>query len=345
MGEQHLLSSGPLLNKSGNLEEAGYAFSLVKRYDREAIKASKNRIKEWDYYYVGNASYGIALTIADNGYMGMLSVSILDFVKKNDITVSKITLFPRGKMKLPRTSRQGDTVYENKKAGIEMRFLHQEGKRRLVCRFENFGKTKLPFHCDIFLQETNKNSMVIATPFDAPRHFYYNQKINNLLATGYAKLGETMYDFSHDSYGVLDWGRGVWTYKNTWYWSSLNAKQDGRYIGFNLGYGFGNTSRASENMLFIDDKAIKLDDVKMDIPFNAKGGEDFLSPWKFRSSKGDIDLTFTPVYDRHADMNLLVLRSNQHQVFGIFEGVFRLEDEVIEIRGLPGFAEKVFNKW
>ena len=44
-------------------------------------------------------------------------------------------------------------------------------------------------------------------------------------------------------------------------------------------------------------------------------------------------------------MNLLVLRSNQHQVFGIFEGVFRLEDEVIEIKGLPGFAEKVFNKW
>ena len=345
MAEQHLLSSGPLLNEEGNLAEAGYAFGLVKRYDREAIKAGKSRIKEWDYYYIGNKERGLALTIADNGYMGMLSISILDFVKKSDITVSKILLFPMGKMKLPRTSRQGDTEYEDKKKGISMRFLHQGDKRRLLCTFPNFGKTKKTFRCDILLQETNKNSMVIATPFSKPKHFYYNQKINNLVASGYAKLGEEYFDFNHDTYGVLDWGRGVWTYKNTWYWSSLNAYQDGHYIGFNLGYGFGDTSAASENMLFIDDKAIKLEDVKMDIPMGPGGRDEFMKPWTFRSAKGDIKLTFTPVYDRHADMNLLVLRSNQHQVFGLFSGIFLFEDKEYYIHELPGFAEKVFNKW
>ena len=43
--EQHLLSAGPLLNEEGNLSEAGYAFSLVKEYDRKAIKAGSLRIK------------------------------------------------------------------------------------------------------------------------------------------------------------------------------------------------------------------------------------------------------------------------------------------------------------
>ena len=345
MGEQHFLSSGPLLDKEDNLAEAGYAFSLVKRYDRDEIKAGKSRIKEWDYYYVGNKEHGLALTIADNGYMGMLSISILDFVKKNDITVSKITLFPMGKMKLPRTSRQGDTVYENKKQGITMSFLHQGDKRRLICSFKKFGKTKKSFRCDLLLQETNKNSMVIATPFNKPKHFYYNQKINNLVASGYAKLGDEYIDFNHETYGVLDWGRGVWTYRNTWYWSSLNGFQDGRYIGFNLGYGFGDTSKASENMLFIDDRAIKLDDVKMDIPLGPGGKDDFMRPWKFRSSTGDISLVFTPVYDRHADMNLLVLRSNQHQVFGTFSGTILYEGQEIYIDEMMGFAEKVYNKW
>ena len=45
---QHKLSNGPLLDSNGNLVEAGYAFSLVKDYDRKAIKAGKMRIKEWD---------------------------------------------------------------------------------------------------------------------------------------------------------------------------------------------------------------------------------------------------------------------------------------------------------
>ena len=76
---QHKLTAGPLLDENGNLNEAGYAFSLVKDYDRKAIKANSMRIKEWDYYYIGNDEFGIALTIADNSYMNLMSVSLLDF--------------------------------------------------------------------------------------------------------------------------------------------------------------------------------------------------------------------------------------------------------------------------
>ena len=32
-------------------------------------------MKEWDYYYVGNDHFGVALTIADNSYMGLDSIS------------------------------------------------------------------------------------------------------------------------------------------------------------------------------------------------------------------------------------------------------------------------------
>ena len=73
---QHELSKGRLLDENGNLAEAGYAFSLVKDYNRKDIKGLKWRIKEWDYYYIGDRNYGIALTIDDNSYMGLVSVSI-----------------------------------------------------------------------------------------------------------------------------------------------------------------------------------------------------------------------------------------------------------------------------
>ena len=64
----NLLSDGELLSSDGNLNEAGYAFSLIKKYNKENIKVSKLKIKEWDYYYIGDKEYGIALTIDDNGY-------------------------------------------------------------------------------------------------------------------------------------------------------------------------------------------------------------------------------------------------------------------------------------
>ena len=339
---QEELTRGPLLNEDGNLAQAGYATSLVKEYNRSLIKAKASRIKEWDYYYIGNKKYGIAITIADNSYMGMASVSFLDFENVKDITKSKIKLFTKGKLALPSSSVMGDIYFHSKQ--VQISYLHENDKRHISVHYFKFdGKNDL--RADLYLEETNKDSMVIATPFDKPLHFYYNQKINLLKANGYVKIGETLYDFSDNSYGVLDWGRGVWTYKNTWYWSSMNSTYKGKRIGFNLGYGFGDTSHASENMFFYDDRAYKLEDVRFDIEISKNGKDDFLKPWKFRSQTKDINITFTPILNRHANMNLLVLKSLQNQVFGLFTGYVLIDGKEIYFEDVPGFAEKVKNCW
>ncbi|MCH3910088.1 MAG: DUF2804 domain-containing protein [Bacilli bacterium] len=344
--EQHKLGEGLLLNDDGNLNEAGYAFSLVKTYNRDKIKASKLRIKEWDYYYVGNAHRGLAMTIDDNGYMDLCSLTILDFDKPGYIEKSEMHAFSLGKRNLPLSSKEGDTVYKDKK--VEMNFIHEDGKRHLKCYWREFGKNKEDLRVDVVLEETTGgNSMVIATPFEKKGHFYYNQKINNLRSSGYAKLGDEFIDLNRDSYGVLDWGRGVWTYQNTWYWSSLNSFDGKHTIGWNLGYGFGNTSAASENMLFVDDNVYKLDDVKFDIPLDSRGHDELMKPWALRSTNGDIDLVFTPKIIRAGGANVLLIKSIQNQVFGTFKGLIRINNgaKTFEIVNLPGFAEKVFNRW
>ena len=102
---QHLLSNGPLLDETGALSEAGYATALVKTYDRKAIKGGAARIKEWDYYLIHNGRYGLALTIADNSYMGMLSASFLDFEARTEKTVSPMFWLPFGKTNFPPSSK------------------------------------------------------------------------------------------------------------------------------------------------------------------------------------------------------------------------------------------------
>lgn len=339
---QNELHPGRLLDTKGNLSEKGFSYSLIKEYRRKDIKANKFRIKEWDYYYIGDKEWGIALTIDDNSYMGLVSLSILDFKNKKEIvTKSNIFWFPMGKVHLPSTSKNGDAVKEGK--GYSFRFLNISGKRHLICHMKNV-KDKKDFFCDIELKETNPNSLVIATPFLKDKHFYYNQKINLLEANGFFTFGKTKHQFKEGSFATLDWGRGVWTYRNTWYWSSTNGISDGKKIGWNLGYGFGDTSKASENILFVNDKAYKLDDVEFQIP--KKGiKDDFLSLWKIVSKNGDINLEFEPIIDRKSNTNVLLIQSDQHQVFGYFNGYFKIGDEKIFIDNVLGFAEKVFNRW
>ncbi len=339
---QHKLSNGPLLDEKGNLVEAGYAFDLVREYSRKSIKGLVSRKKEWDYYFISDEEYGVALTIDDNSYMGMASISVLDFKNKKEVTKSYIRWLTFGEIVFPSSSKDGDVYMESK--AYNMFFGNKNGKRHLVCSMKNVAKGK-DFYCDIKLEPICNDSMVIATPFKKKRHFYYNQKINLLKANGYFKLGELNHQFNSSSLGVLDWGRGVWTYSNTWYWSSLNANYNGHRIGFNLGYGFGDTSKASENMFFYDEKAYKLEDVKFEIPVNEKGKEEYLKPWKFTSQKGDIDLVFNPIIDRHANTNALIIQSNQHQVFGYFSGTIKVEGKEYKFENLLGFAEKVKNRW
>ena len=190
--------------------------------------------------------------------------------------------------------------------------------------------------------------MVIVTPYDDDaKAFYYNQKINCMNAEGYIRLAENYYEFKKGkAFGGLDWGRGVWTYKNTWYWSSASSQINGIPFGFNLGYGFGNTDAASENMVFYNGKAHKLEGVTFCIPHDSSGKDDYLSPWQFVSSDGRFEATFEPILNRHSHVNALVIESNQNQVFGKFTGYTVLDNGVrLEFSDLIGFAEKVYNRW
>ena len=343
MSNQHEITKEiPLLNEQGNLTEPGFAKKLLPVYRRADIKASPLRIKEWDYYLINNGRFALALTIDDNGYMGLDSISLLDFENGWEITNSPMCFMPLGKRKLPETSVAGDIAVEGK--GYKMSFLNDgSGKRVLSAEMDKFGPAgKLV--AKVELTDTPEESMVICTPFNDKGRFYYNQKINCLRAKGEVTYDGKTYVFDpEDSFAVLDWGRGVWTYHNTWYWGSASGAVDGVPFGWNIGYGFGDTSAASENMLFYNGKAHKISQVKFNIPGDEK---DFLSPWTFTSDDGRFEMDFIPVLDRASCTDVKLIKSDQHQVFGLFTGKAILDDDkVIEIKDFPGFTEKVENKW
>ena len=345
--QHEITAEQPLLDSKGNIAEPGFAKKLFWKYDRNDIKANKLRIKEWDYYYIGTQDYGLCLTVSDVGYVSSLSVSLLKFGDKPfQMNDSELGILPLGKVNMPSTSVSGDV---STKAGtLEITFNNDGVKRHLFGKYDNFCNSGKTLTFDVVLSDCPEESMVIATPFDKDAHFYYNQKINCMKAEGFVKFDDIDWQFNEENkaLGTLDWGRGVWTYDNTWYWGSGQmVLDDGNVFGFNIGYGFGNTSAASENMLFYNGKSHKLDQVKFNIPMK-NGDYDYMSPWTFTSNDGRFEMSFKPIIDRVAPIDLKVICMIPHQVFGLISGTATLDDgTVVEVKDKLVFAERVHNKW
>ena len=338
---QHVMDEGPLHDAAGHLIDPGYATREVRRYDRAAIAADPARIKEWDYYCVLDGDFGLALTVADNGYVGFLGVSWMDLRGRSFVNHGALVAEPMGGMALPPSADRGDIVQTQ--GGLELAFRHEPGGRRLTVHAPDFDDGR-GLSGEIWLDQPAMDRMVIATPFaDDMQAFYYNQKINCMPAQGRVKIGPESHDFApKTAFAVLDWGRGVWTYDNVWYWGSASGLVDGRPFGFNIGYGFGDTSAASENMLFVDGRAHKLDQVTFHMPDGAPDS----APWRFTSNDGRFEMDFAPAVNRWAKVDAGMVQTEQDQVFGYFSGRAILDDDTaLTVRDLPGFAEKVANRW
>lgn len=329
-----------LLDETGELREPGWARRQVFKYNRKHIKASSLLIKEWDYYMVVSKDCALALTISDAGYAGMAGIDFFTFQETPKVH-SSVSARPLslGKLNLPSNSHGGDIVY--KRPGVTMKFLLSKGKRRLLVDYASFQNGKRMI-ADITLYEPDMDSMVIATPWQAEHAFYYNQKINCMRAQGWVTIGKQTYFFNPETdFATLDWGRGVWTHDNTWYWSSGNCDMNGHSFGFNLGYGFADTSAASENILFYDGKASKIDDISIHIPKNLAK-----DTWTITSSDGRFEAIFEPIVVRRNVVEAGFAGTNQHQVFGHMTGKAVLDDgTVIPMQNLLCFIEKVRMKY
>ena len=347
MQPQHRITEPcELLDENGLLTCQGYAVKPLWRYERKKIKAGWYRLKEWDYYAILSSEngYGITFTIADLGYIGLAAVCWLDFKTKTAVQHDTLSLLPRGRTGFPATSGEGAVVFETKK--LKLKF-DVSGSQRVITvdapGFKNSAgskglKGKITLH-----QDPAMDTMAIATSWKKNRRaFYYNQKVNCMPASGSVSVGGRRCTFNAGSdFGTLDWGRGNWTYKNRWYWGSASSLLDGEPIGWNLGYGFSDRTPATENMIFYQGKAHKLDEVT----FHMDTGN-YMAPWKITSNDHRFEMDFFPLVDRHSQTDFIVIKSIQHQVFGYFTGTIILDNgRQLRLDRVLGFAEDVLNWW
>lgn len=333
MQEHRITTPGPVLDKQGVITP-GYSEKSVLTYRRRDIKAPFYRIKEWDFYQVSDGKKCLQFTYGHASYAGQVGIMLFDFKKGEMIAdINKLLAFPFGSLYLPENAEMDSDVRYDK-GGVHLRFLVEGNRRRLT-----FSAPE--FEADITLERKNPYSLVINIPFDEYKTaFYYNHKINCMTARGRAVYKGKEYCFGEDAFGLLDWGRGVWPFHNEWYWSNGTGMVNGKIFGFNLGTGFGNTSQATENMLFYDGGYCKIGRVRFERQ------ADYNQPWHLYDEEGRLNLTLDPLYDRTTRTKVLFIDNCCHQMFGGFSGQAVLDDgTVLQIKNLPAFAEHAVNNW
>ena len=345
--EHEVTKKGVLLDKKGHIIEEGWARKPLWTYHRNAVKGGRLRIKEWDYYAIINQKkrYAITATISDLGYAALFAISYIDFNLKAVAQKDALAFFPLGKIGLCESSQKDSEVsWANKH--LRFAFIKRSEKRHLMfaCPSLQLPNGNIGLDCEILLHQKKENeSLNIATSWKEQRKaFYLNEKANCLRAEGTIRRGMEVEQLLHgEAWGVLDWGRGRWTYQNTWYWASLSALVENIPFGLNLGYGFSDRSPASENAIFYNYKIEKLTEVQFHL-----NRENLMDPWHINDKEGKLDLLFEPIVDRSSKTDFALIKSIQHQLFGTYSGTCILHDGTkLEIEGLLGFAEEVFNRW
>jgi len=336
--ELELTEPVDLCTRRGSLRSAAVGWSR-RPLHRCNLRGYWPRKKRWNYWAVTSDRYLFSATVANLDYLGVVFVYFLDFQTKR--FVEKTVSVPLGRgCDLPETVA-GDVRVRHQAMRVAL-LDGESGGTDIRVRAAQFGGKPLDANIAI-AWPAGHETLNVVIPWARDR-FQFTSKQNTLPATGSVRIGDDEYVFEGGkAFGCLDYGRGIWRYGCFWNWGAASGVQNGHTIGLNLGGSWTDGTGMTENGVCVDGRLTKIGD-DLDFDYDAAN---FMRPWKVRTRKsGRVDLRFEPFFERVAKTDLLLMKSEVHQVFGHYSGSVVAEggDEVT-IDGLVGWVEQHTARW
>lgn len=327
----------PLCDSKGNLNPAAIGYARKPIIDCN-LSGRFLRKKKWNYWCVYGDEILFSATISHLDFAAVCFVYFFEYETQRFF--EKTVLIPLGnKVQMP--SQVLETVcYEGSELTIKITYSN--------------GYTKLSVTCDEFDGERMEANLTIEHPQDDESlnvvipwnrtTFQFTAKHHTLPTSGYVTIGDKRYDFHADeNFAVLDYGRGVWPREATWNWGMASQRINGYRLGLNFGGKWTDGTGMTENAVFVDGKMTKISE---DVIFEYDR-KNFMKPWTIRTKfSDDVDLKFTPFYERIAATNAKIIVSEVHQMIGYYEGTVKIApDKILRVRNMLGCIEEHIAKW
>jgi hypothetical protein len=298
--------------------------------------------KRWDYWAILAGDVVISTTFADVDHLGLADVYWADLVSGENGGRSIVVGADSG-LSLPEIPGTAPLVVHQDSLDLlitdgddgthfNARWTEPDGR---AGRLEAF--VALP---------AGHESVNVVIPWN-DELFNFTSKHQARSASGELVVGERHFVFGvpsgPEAWGVLDVGRGRWPAKINWNWGGGAGTCDGHVVGLQIGAKWTEGSGFTENGLIIDGRVSKLGS-ELEWTYD---WDHPMSPWHVVDPNGQLDVTLTPRFDRHSQMEVSEdLGSETHQVFGTWSGRLRTDEgtELI-VDGLQGFAEEARQRW
>lgn len=298
------------------------------------------RKKKWNYWCVTSPDVLFSATISHIDYAAVLFVYILDL--KTLEFFEKTLLVPFGKgINMPEGVQESIT-FNNKE--MDIYFIDNDNETNIYVYCPNFNGPGKELRANIVLMRPeNYESLNVVVPWNKER-YQYTSKQPVIPAQGKIQWEDREYELREESaYGCLDFGRGVWKYRSTWNWASGSGVAANKRIGLNFGGQWTDGTGQNENGVVINNKLHKIhEDIIWEYDTH-----DYMKPWKLTTKESvRVNLTFTPIFERIAATNAMIIQSSVHQMIGHFDGTITSDTgEVIQIEKIFGWAEDHMAKW
>ena len=309
------------------------------QFDAGAYRGDK-RLRQWDFFTVMNDQVALNVTLADFGLATMCTVDAIEWSSGRTWQAAAFSLGAITPIGFGSSPRQDVTC--------------TMGSSRVIWHAPNQDEHAIELEIDIagtLFTSSAKGHLKLTRPAGAPylSHimplddrgaFFYQNKIPGYDVEGTVKLGKTTMRFATGSHAIRDWGRGLWPAQLTWLWGAGHGQTaDGRKVWANFGGGFGDSSRASENLLVIDGQAYKLGQLTWTM--DADG-----VPEALREADGLLELRMDSRFVQKPQLNIVVKSMRLRKSYGTWHGYYRPAPgaEPVELT-LEGFGEEMRLKW
>ena len=336
--ENHEITAPTLLcTVNGNLNPQAAGWSRFPLFTSN-LKGHALRKKKWNYWCVITDKYLYSITISDTDYLGLIFVYYMDF--ETGEYAEDTLLIPFGKG-IKMGEQMTDTAeYISDKAKV--RFTYNGNTVQLSTYWKNVGGKNLESEITVTVP-TGHETLNVVVPWSETR-FQYTSKQHCLPATGYFKVNGKEFSLSgNDSFACQDFGRGVWPYSISWNWGAFSGRVNEHTLGFNSGAKWTDGTGITENSVCIDGRLYKITG-PLKWQYNNRN---FMEPWSISGNCPgvQVNLSFTPFFDRSANTNLVVLKSIVHQCFGKYNGTIIVDGKEFKIENVNGWAEEHIARW
>ena len=296
------------------------------------------RKKRWHYWCVTNDDYVFSATIADLDYTGLVIVYFINLrTGKKEQSVALIPFAHN--MNMP-DGVNDDIIYASKKLSVTFK---QRDNTVLIDVTSNALIGKSIRASFVVHRPPTHETLNVVVPWTSNK-YQYTSKQNTLPTQGTVTCGNEHFEFlESNSFACLDYGHGVWPYKSAWNWGSASGHQGDHVIGLNFGGKWTEGTGSTENGFCIDGKLFKVSE-ELDWRYDRKQFKNV--PWTIKSVASDaVDLTFTPRFENRSDINIGLISSHVHQLFGHYDGTIKADGKTYTTDKLGGWAEEHLARW